>query len=183
MENDFEIKRGNIDWILRQYWRKAFETHRPWMQTTSGLTPQSSISVQPPIRKACASKGSKPAALQTSLHLESQLFLWEVPSHRWNLDVSNTKRGALLGTFLLAFLWCLRAGTGVEGSSISVIDILAPVVPVVLDQGMLKEAYSMPVMIFLYWITVDFVACWAGLKSVRLGIQSSLCRYYPELTT
>jgi len=59
----------------------------------------------------------------------------------------------------LAFLWCLRAGTGVEGSSISVIDILAPVVPVVLDQGMLKEAYSMPVMIFLYWITVDFVAC------------------------
>ena len=56
-----------------------------------------------------------------------------------------------------------------RGSSISVIDILAPVVPVVLDQGMLKEAYSMPVMIFLYWITVDFVACRAGLKSVRLG--------------
>jgi hypothetical protein len=101
--------------------------------------------VQPPIRKACASKGSKPAAVQTSLHLESQLDF--VRGAQLPSDVSNAKRGALLGTLILAFWWCLRAGTGVVGSSISVIDILAPLVPVVLDQGMLKEAYSMPVMV------------------------------------
>ena len=57
--------------------------------------------MQPPIRKACASKGSKPAAIQTSLHLESQLIF--VRGAQPPSDVSNAKRGASLGTFILAF--------------------------------------------------------------------------------
>ena len=105
------------------------------MQTMSGWTPPRSILVHPPKRKVSALSGSKPAATQIWLHRSSQLAL--VRGSQPPSTVSNAKRVSL-GTFPLADLWCFKAATGVVGSSMSVMVILAPLVPVVLDQGMLK---------------------------------------------
>ena len=94
------------------------------------------------MRKAWALRGSKPAVTQTWLHLSSQLVF--VRGSQSPLAVSKANMGASYGTFVFADLWCFKAATGEVGSSMSVMVILAPLVPVVLDHGISKLAWQTP---------------------------------------
>ena len=169
-EKDLEIKIGRINWILRQYSRKAFDFHLPWMQTMSGWIPLKSISVHPPMRKAWALRGSKPAVTQTWLHLSSQLVF--IRGSQLLLGVSNVNMGVSHGTFLFADLWYFKAATQEVQSSMSVMMILVPLVPVVLDQGMLKLAWRMPRIVVPYSMWVEFVMWQEGSNRLREGTHN-----------
>jgi len=104
------------------------------MQTISGLVPQSSSLVHPPILKVGALRGARPAANQTSLHLANQFNL--VRGSHLPSFVLNAKRGAPAGTLAFTDKWRQRAGTGDVGLLRSVKMMSAPLDLLVLDHGM-----------------------------------------------
>ena len=169
-EKDLEIKIGRMCWILRQYSRKAFDFHLPWIQTMSGWIPLRRILVHPLMWNVWTLSGSKPALTQIWLHLSSQFIF--VRGSQLPLVVLNANMGASCGTFPFAELWCFRAGTGAVGSSMLVRVILAPLVPVVLDQGMSKLEWCMPRMVVPYSIRAEFVTWQEGSNRLQEGTHS-----------
>jgi hypothetical protein len=135
-----------------------------------GWMPLRSISVHPPMQKAWAFRSLKPVATQIWLHLLSQLDL--VKASQLLSAVSNTKRGASRGTSALADLWCLKVVTGVVGSLMLVMVILAPLEPVVLDQGILKLAWRTPRAVEPYSIWAEFVMWRDGSNRLQVGTHS-----------
>ena len=157
-------------WILCQYLRKAFDFHLPWIQTMSGWILLRSILVHLPMWNMWALSGSKPALTQIWLHLSSQFIF--VRGSQPPLVVLNANMGASCGTFAFADLWCFRAGMGAVGSSMSVRVILAPLVPVVLDQGMSKLAWHTLRMVVPYSIRTEFVTWGEGSNRLQEGTHS-----------